>query len=141
MNIKPLDIVSMIGIIIVVSSSAISTYIAVKASKKQKAQQEKDAKTKKVEPTRAGLPHSDGDRRLGPVRSRLPVADRLHRAAPLPPHPRGTRFAAALARGGGRRLRDVPEGGGQRRGHGRRGLRRLGVLPGFIMINSSSAPL
>ena len=50
MNIKPLDIVSMIGIIIVVSSSAISTYIAVKASKKQKAQQEKDAKTKKVEP-------------------------------------------------------------------------------------------
>lgn len=50
MNIKPLDIVSMIGIIIVVSSSAISMHIAVKASKKQKAQQEKDAKTKKVEP-------------------------------------------------------------------------------------------
>lgn len=51
MNIKPLDIVSMIGIIIVVSSSAISTYIAVKASKKQKAKQEKDAKTKKTEPS------------------------------------------------------------------------------------------
>ena len=50
MNIKPLDIVSMIGIIIVVSSSAISTYIAVKASKKQKAQQEKDAKTENTEP-------------------------------------------------------------------------------------------
>ena len=50
MNIKPLDIVSMIGIIIVVSSSALSMHIAVKASKKQKAQQEKDAKTKKVEP-------------------------------------------------------------------------------------------
>ena len=50
MEIKPLDIVSMIGIIIVVSSSAISMHIAVKASKKQKAQQEKDAKTKKVEP-------------------------------------------------------------------------------------------
>ena len=50
MNIKPLDIVSMIGIIIVVSSSAISMYIAVKASKKQKAQQEKDTKTKKTEP-------------------------------------------------------------------------------------------
>lgn len=50
MNIKPLDIVSMIGIIIVVSSSAISTYIAVKASKRQKTQQEKGAKTKKVEP-------------------------------------------------------------------------------------------
>lgn len=50
MNIKPLDIVSMIGIIIVVSSSAISTYITVKASKKQKTQQEKGAKTKKVEP-------------------------------------------------------------------------------------------
>ena len=50
MEIKPLDIVSMIGIIIVVSSSAISTYIAVKASKKQKAQQEKDAKTENTEP-------------------------------------------------------------------------------------------
>ena len=34
MEIKPLDIVSMIGIIIVVSSSAISMHIAVKASKK-----------------------------------------------------------------------------------------------------------
>lgn len=50
MEIKHLDIVSMIGIIIVVSSSALSMHIAVKASKKQKAQQEKDAKTKKVEP-------------------------------------------------------------------------------------------
>ena len=50
MNIKPLDIVSMIGIIIVVSSSAISMHIAVKASKKQKAQQEKDAKTENTEP-------------------------------------------------------------------------------------------
>ena len=50
MNIKPLDIVSMIGIIIVVSSSAISTYIAVKASKKQKAQQEKDTRTENTEP-------------------------------------------------------------------------------------------
>ena len=50
MNIKPLDIVSMIGIIIVVSSSAISTYIAVKASKKQKTQQEKDTKTENTEP-------------------------------------------------------------------------------------------
>ena len=50
MEIKPLDIVSMIGIIIVVSSSAISMHIAVKASKKQKAQQEKDAKTENTEP-------------------------------------------------------------------------------------------
>lgn len=41
MNIKPLDIVSMIGIIIVVSSSAISMYIAAKAGKGQKAQKEK----------------------------------------------------------------------------------------------------
>ena len=51
MNIKPLDIVSMIGIIIVVSSSAISMHIAVKASKKQKAQQEKDTKPEKTEPS------------------------------------------------------------------------------------------
>ena len=41
MNIKPLDIVSMIGIIIIVSSSAISMHIAVKAGKEQKAQKEK----------------------------------------------------------------------------------------------------
>ena len=46
MNIKPLDIVSMIGIIIVVSSSAISTYIAVKASKKQKLSKRKTLKLK-----------------------------------------------------------------------------------------------
>ena len=55
MEIKPLDIVSMIGIIIVVSSSAISMHIAVKASKKQKAQQEKDAKAKKVESSTSEL--------------------------------------------------------------------------------------
>ena len=48
MEIKPLDIVSMIGIIIVVSSSAISMHIAVKASKKQKAQQGKDTKPEKT---------------------------------------------------------------------------------------------
>ena len=46
MEIKPLDIVSMIGIIIVVSSSAISTYIAVKASKKQEARSKKLSKKK-----------------------------------------------------------------------------------------------
>lgn len=40
MNIKPLDIVSMIGIIIVVSSSAISMHIAVEAGKERKAQKE-----------------------------------------------------------------------------------------------------
>ena len=49
MEIKPLDIVSMIGIIIVVSSSAISMHIAVKAGKEQKAQKEKDSKAKKAE--------------------------------------------------------------------------------------------
>lgn len=49
MEIKPLDIVSMIGIIIVVSSSAISMHIAAKAGKEQRAKQEKDAKTKKAE--------------------------------------------------------------------------------------------
>ena len=59
MNIKPLDIVSMIGIIIVVSSSALSMHIAVKASKKQKAQQEKDAKTKKVEPNNPAVSTSE----------------------------------------------------------------------------------
>ena len=41
MNTKPLDIVSMIDIIIVVSSSAISMHIAIKAGKEQKAQKEK----------------------------------------------------------------------------------------------------
>ena len=47
MNIKPLDIVSMIGIIIVVSSSAISMHIAVKASKKQKLSKKKTLKLKR----------------------------------------------------------------------------------------------
>ena len=46
MKITPLDIVSAIAI----ASIVISAYAAARASKGQKAQQEKDAKTKKVEP-------------------------------------------------------------------------------------------
>ena len=46
MKITPLDIVSMIAI----ASIVISAYAAARVSKKQKAQQEKDAKNKKVEP-------------------------------------------------------------------------------------------
>ena len=71
MNIKPLDIVSMIGIIIVVSSSAISTYIAVKTSKKQKAQQEKDAKTKKTEPSSPAASTSELRAELDDLKKRV----------------------------------------------------------------------
>lgn len=71
MEIKPLDIVSMIGIIIVVSSSAISTYIAVKASKKQKAQQEKDAKNKKAEPNSSAANTSELRAELDDLKKRV----------------------------------------------------------------------
>ena len=78
MEIKPLDIVSMIGIIIVVSSSAISMHIAAKASKKQearskkqKAQQEKDAKTKKVEPNSPAASTSELRAELDDLKKRV----------------------------------------------------------------------
>ena len=71
MNIKPLDIVSMIGIIIVVSSSAISMHIAVKAGKEQKAQKEKDAKTKKVEPNSPAASTSELRAELDDLKKRV----------------------------------------------------------------------
>ena len=76
MNIKPLDIVCMIGIIIVVSSSAISMHIAVKASKKQKAQQEKDAKTKKTEPNNPAANTSELRSELDDLKKRVAVLEK-----------------------------------------------------------------
>ena len=76
MNIKPLDIVSMIGIIIVVSSSALSMHIAVKASKKQKAQQEKDAKTKKTEPNNPAASTSELRTELDDLKKRVAVLEK-----------------------------------------------------------------
>ena len=76
MNIKPLDIVSMIGIIIVVSSSAISMHIAVKASKKQKAQQEKDTKTKKTEPNNPAASTSELRAELDDLKKRVAVLEK-----------------------------------------------------------------
>ena len=73
MNIKPLDIVSMIGII---SSSAISMHIAVKASKKQKAQQEKDAKTKKTEPNNPAASTSELRAELDDLKKRVAVLEK-----------------------------------------------------------------
>ena len=49
MEITPLNILSASGTVIAIASFVIAGYVAVKASKKQKAQQEKDAKNKKVE--------------------------------------------------------------------------------------------
>ena len=76
MEIKPLDIVSMIGIIIVVSSSALSMHIAVKASKKQKAQQEKDAKTKKVEPNSLAANTSELRAELDDLKKRVAALEK-----------------------------------------------------------------
>ena len=76
MEIKHLDIVSMIGIIIVVSSSAISMHIAVKASKKQKAQQEKDAKTKKAEPSNSAASTSELRAELDDLKKRVAVLEK-----------------------------------------------------------------
>ena len=76
MHIKPLDIVSMIGIIIVVSSSALSMHIAVKASKKQKAQQEKDAKTKKTEPNNPAASTSELRTELDDLKKRVAVLEK-----------------------------------------------------------------
>ena len=71
MEIKPLDIVSMIGIIIVVSSSAISMHIAAKAGKEQRAKQEKDAKTKKVESSNSAVSTSELRAELDDLKKRV----------------------------------------------------------------------
>jgi len=76
MNIKTLDIVSMIGIIIVVSSSAISTYIAVKASKKQKSQQEKDTRTKNTEPNSPAASTSELHAELDDLKKRVAALEK-----------------------------------------------------------------
>ena len=76
MNIKPLDIVSMIGIIIVVSSSAISMHIAVKASKKQKAQQEKDTKPEKTEPSSPAASTSELHAELDDLKKRVAALEK-----------------------------------------------------------------
>jgi len=66
----------MIGIIIVVSSSALSMHIAVKASKKQKAQQEKDAKTKKTEPNNPAASTSELRAELDDLKKRVAVLEK-----------------------------------------------------------------
>ena len=76
MEIKPLDIVSMIGIIIVVSSSAISMHIAAKAGKEQRAKQEKDAKTKKTEPNSPAANTSELRAELDDLKKRVAVLEK-----------------------------------------------------------------
>ena len=76
MNIKPLDIVSMIGIIIVVSSSAISMHIAVKAGKEQKAQKEKDSKAKKTESSSLAASTSELRAELDDLKKRVAVLEK-----------------------------------------------------------------
>lgn len=50
MEITPLNILSASGTVIAIASFVIAGYVAVKTGKEQKAQQEKDTKTKKTEP-------------------------------------------------------------------------------------------
>ena len=76
MEIKPLDIVSMIGIIIVVSSSAISMHIAAKAGKEQRAKQEKDAKTKKTESSNSAASTSELRAELDDLKKRVAVLEK-----------------------------------------------------------------
>lgn len=76
MEIKPLDIVSMIGIIIVVSSSAISMHIAVKAGKEQKAQKEKDSKAKKAESSSPTASTSELRAELDDLKKRVAVLEK-----------------------------------------------------------------
>ena len=76
MEIKHLDIVSMIGIIIVVSSSAISMHIAVKASKKQKAQQGKDTKPEKTESSSPTVSTSELRAELDDLKKRVAVLEK-----------------------------------------------------------------
>lgn len=76
MEIKPLDIVSMIGIIIVVSSSAISMHIAAKAGKEQRAKQEKDAKNKKAESSSPAASTSELRAELDDLKKRVAALEK-----------------------------------------------------------------
>lgn len=72
MKITPLDIVSMIAI----ASIVISAYAAARVSKGQKAQQEKDAKTKKAESSSPAASTSELRAELDDLKKRVAALEK-----------------------------------------------------------------
>ncbi len=71
MEITPLNILSASGTVIAIASFVIAGYVAVKTGKEQKAQQEKDAKTKKVEPSNSAVSTSELRAELDDLKKRV----------------------------------------------------------------------
>ena len=71
MEMTPLNILSASGTVIAIASFVIAGYVAVKTGKEQKAQQEKDAKTKKVEPSNSAVSTSELRAELDDLKKRV----------------------------------------------------------------------
>ena len=71
MEITPLNILSASGTAIAIASFVIAGYVAVKTGKEQKAQQEKDAKTKKVESSNSAVSTSELRAELDDLKKRV----------------------------------------------------------------------
>ena len=76
MEINPLTILSASGTVIAIASFVIAAYVAAKTGKKQKAQQEKDAKTKKVEPNSPVASTSELRAELDDLKKRVAVLEK-----------------------------------------------------------------
>ena len=76
MEITPLNILSASGTVIAIASFVIAGYVAVKTGKEQKAQQEKDAKTKKVEPNSPAASTSELRAELDDLKKRVAALEK-----------------------------------------------------------------
>lgn len=76
MEITPLNILSASGTVIAIASFVIAGYVAVKTGKGQKAQQEKDAKTKKVEPNSPAASISELRAELDDLKKRVAALEK-----------------------------------------------------------------
>lgn len=76
MEITPLNILSASGTVIAIASFVIAGYVAVKTGKEQKAQQEKDAKTEKVESSNSAASTSELRAELDDLKKRIAALEK-----------------------------------------------------------------
>ena len=76
MEINPLTILSASGTVIAIASFVIAAYVAAKTGKKQKAQQEKDAKTENTEPNSPVASTSELRAELDDLKKRVAVLEK-----------------------------------------------------------------
>jgi uncharacterized protein YlxW (UPF0749 family) len=76
MEITPLNILSASGTVIAIASFVIAGYVAVKTGKEQKAQQEKDSKAKKAEPSSLAASTSELRAELDDLKKRVAALEK-----------------------------------------------------------------